>query len=140
MVEGRVYDRVAFTWVSPEEMARRKALREDRWLARQARQGELQAPMIIRDGQGGIHGVQSMADGKFYDSKSNMRRHYREAGVVEVGNDSSYSADGIANYRAPGRQLKSRAEKDANMAGIRHSVQKAISQTNLTAYRKDEIR
>jgi hypothetical protein len=29
----------------------------------------------------------SMLDGKLYDSKSRLRRTYREAGVVEVGND-----------------------------------------------------
>ena len=28
-----------------------------------------------------------MIDGKFYDSKSAMRRHYREAGATEIGND-----------------------------------------------------
>lgn len=31
--------------------------------------------------------VQSMVDGKKYDSKSALRRHYRAAGVYEVGND-----------------------------------------------------
>jgi hypothetical protein len=29
----------------------------------------------------------SMLDGKLYDSKSRLRRTYREAGVTEVGND-----------------------------------------------------
>lgn len=31
--------------------------------------------------------VQSMLDGKMYDSKSALRRTYKAAGVVEVGND-----------------------------------------------------
>lgn len=41
------------------------------------------APMIICDG---IE-VKSMVDGKIYTSKAALRRSYREAGVVEVGNE-----------------------------------------------------
>ena len=33
--------------------------------------------------------VQSMLDGKMYDSKSALRATYKAAGVVEIGNDSS---------------------------------------------------
>lgn len=137
---GLVYDRVAFTWVTPEEMAARNAIREERMFQRRARQGELQCPMIIRDGQGGINGVQSMVDGKHYDSKSAMRRHYREAGVTEVGNDPSVTPEGIASHRQPRARLKSQAEKDARHAANLFSCRKARSQMNLTSYRKDEIR
>jgi hypothetical protein len=76
-------------WVSAAEWQERQWAREDRIFARMANQGELTAPMIIRDGQGGINGFKSMVDGQHYDSKSNMRRHYRERGVTEVGDDSS---------------------------------------------------
>jgi hypothetical protein len=31
--------------------------------------------------------VQSQVDGQLYDSKSAIRRHYRQSGVEEVGND-----------------------------------------------------
>ena len=31
--------------------------------------------------------VQSQVDGKVYDSKASIRAHYRQAGVIEVGND-----------------------------------------------------
>lgn len=31
--------------------------------------------------------VQSQVDGKLYDSKAAIRAHYRQAGVIEVGND-----------------------------------------------------
>jgi hypothetical protein len=31
--------------------------------------------------------VQSQVDGRMYDSKSAIRAHYRQAGVIEVGND-----------------------------------------------------
>ena len=84
----RVYDRVSWTWVTPEEMARRTAEREERAFQRQASQGQLAAPQVIRDAQGGLRGVQSMADGRHYDSKRAMRRHYREAGVLEVGDEA----------------------------------------------------
>lgn len=88
MPDGLVYDRPSFTWVTPEEMARRTAIREERIFRRKASQGQLCAPMIISDGIGrGVQGLQSQADGRFYDSKSALRRHYREAGVVEIGND-----------------------------------------------------
>jgi hypothetical protein len=32
--------------------------------------------------------VQSMLDGQMYDSKAALRRTYKQAGVVEVGNDN----------------------------------------------------
>lgn len=88
MPDGLVYDRVSWTWVSREEMARRTADREERAFRRRASQGQLAAPTVIRDGQGGIRGVQSMADGRHYDSKRAMRRHYREAGMIEVGDEA----------------------------------------------------
>lgn len=112
---GLVYDRVSWTWVSTEEMARRTAEREERWFQRQASQGQLAAPSIIHDGQGGIRGVQSMQDGKLYDSKSNMRRHYREAGVVELGNDAP-------TEKAP--------IKRPDRAKIKESVQRGMAAVN----------
>jgi hypothetical protein len=53
---------------------------------------ELAAPFIISDNleaQAGLNGLVSMADGKRYTSKSELRKGYRRAGVEEVGNDSS---------------------------------------------------
>lgn len=49
-----------------------------------ARSG-LPSPMLISDT---MDPVRSMADGKMYESKSALRAAYREAGVVEVGNDA----------------------------------------------------
>jgi hypothetical protein len=44
--------------------------------------------MIISDSLGkDINGLQSQADGKQYDSKSRLRKHYRDANVTEVGNE-----------------------------------------------------
>lgn len=36
----------------------------------------------------GVQGIQSMADGKRYDSKSAYRRSLKEKGLVELGNDA----------------------------------------------------
>lgn len=45
---------------------------------------DLPFPRIMSDV---MEPVQSMLDGKLYDSKSALRATYRAAGVVEVGND-----------------------------------------------------
>jgi hypothetical protein len=47
---------------------------------------ELPSPGIIFDTMGA---VRSMTDGQMYDSKSALRKQYKQAGVVEVGNDPS---------------------------------------------------
>ena len=36
---------------------------------------------------GGINGIQSMADGRMYTSKSRLRAEYRARGLTEMGND-----------------------------------------------------
>jgi len=43
------------------------------------------APYLNRDG---MDPLMSMADGKLYESKSAMRRAYRELGYEELGNDA----------------------------------------------------
>lgn len=43
------------------------------------------APQVISDTIG--RGVQSMTNGQWYDSKSALRKEYKQAGVIEVGND-----------------------------------------------------
>ncbi len=47
-------------------------------------QSDLPGPYIAGDT---MQPVQSMRDGKMYDSKSRLRRTYRQAGMIEVGND-----------------------------------------------------
>lgn len=44
----------------------------------------LSAPMVVRDTQ---RPLMSMTNGKIYDSKSEMRKEYKRAGVIEVGNE-----------------------------------------------------
>lgn len=80
------YDRPSFAWIPADEWLRRHWEREDRIFAKRANQGELKTPMLISDSLG-LRGVQSQVDGREYDSKSNLRKHYRQSGVIEVGND-----------------------------------------------------
>lgn len=47
---------------------------------------DLPCPQIMGDN---MQPVQSMLDGRMYDSKSALRRTYKAAGVVEVGNDAA---------------------------------------------------
>lgn len=84
LTAGKVFDRVAMTWISPEEHAARMADLEERLFQKRANQGELCAPMVILDG---MSAVQSQTDGRMYDSKSALRAEYRRAGVIEVGNE-----------------------------------------------------
>lgn len=40
--------------------------------------------MVISDS---LDGIKSMVSGERFDSKANLRRHYRANNVIEVGND-----------------------------------------------------
>lgn len=44
----------------------------------------LAAPQVVSDT---MNAVQSQASGKIYDSKSELRKEYKQLGMVEVGND-----------------------------------------------------
>ena len=46
--------------------------------------GDFPTPQVMRDG---MDAVQSQTDGKMYDSKAALRREYKRANVVEVGNE-----------------------------------------------------
>ena len=92
------------------------------------RNWDLAAPMVQSDGMPDApEFVQSMATGKWYDSKSKLRQEYRDLGKVEVGNDPS-----IVDPK-PFKKPRSRRED------LRPHLEKAISQVNLTSSRKDEI-
>ncbi|MFG6591277.1 hypothetical protein [Sulfitobacter sp. 1A12157] len=107
------------TWlghpVSQAEYNRLRNHYEEQAFQRRPTQGTLCCPMIISDTQ---RPLQSMADGKIYDSKSQMRRHYKEAGVVEVGND-------VPTKRAtPSRDERERAKK-ARKASVGRALSRA---------------
>lgn len=81
----------------------------------------LPAPYIISDG---MAPVKSMLDGKTYDSKSALRRTYRDAGVKEVGND-------VATERKPPPSPVDRRQ-------VRASVGKALAKAGLSPDEKLE--
>lgn len=83
---------------------------------RNMNRSSLAAPGFIRDS---MEPVQSMLDGKMYDSKSALRATYKAAGVVEVGNDSSITDPKPFKKPKPDRQA------------IKASVHKAFSQAGL---------
>ena len=115
--DGKVYDRIAMTWVEPAEMARRHADRQEMAFRMKPNQGELACPMIILDT---MKPTQSMLDGKYYDSKSNLRRTYRQGGVEEVGNDPAYTD--------PERvRPKQRPKPDRKAISCRSAWRRAIS-------------
>ncbi|WP_299830679.1 hypothetical protein [uncultured Roseobacter sp.] len=72
------------TWLDADEYDRRYAYHEEMAFQRKTSQGELCAPMVISDTQSAL---QCMTNGKYYDSKSEMRKEHKRAGVVEVGNE-----------------------------------------------------
>jgi hypothetical protein len=76
----------------------------------------LPSPMFIADT---MEPVKSMLDGKMYDSKRNLRKTYKEAGVIEVGNDPA--------------MFRPRKRPPPDEKAIARSVDKAFSQAGLGA-------
>jgi len=74
------------------------------------------APGIIIDT---MAPVQSMLDGKLYDSKSALRATYKQAGVTEVGNDSSVLDPKPFKKPKPDRKaIKAAVGKAFSQAGL----------------------
>jgi ribose 5-phosphate isomerase len=105
--------------VSEAEYAALTAHYEEMAFKRKASQGELCAPMVISDTQ---NAIMSMTNGQHYDSKSEMRKEYKRAGVIEVGND-------VQTKRAtPSRDEINRVQKE------RHgSIHRALSRIGVGA-------
>jgi len=78
----------------------------------------LTAPMIVTDT---MKPVQSMLDGKMYDSKSKLRSTYKAAGMVELGNDSSVTKPTPLKRQKPDRKK------------IRDTIDKSFSRVGLGA-------
>jgi hypothetical protein len=117
---GERWDSVSRAWVRADEWQQRQWAREDAAFARRANQGELSAPMVIGDTM--KRDLQSQVTGRIHDSKSALRREYREHGVVEIGND-------VPKGRGPGykrpeaeakltREALNRARQELDMPGI----------------------
>lgn len=76
----------------------------------------LPAPGVIIDT---MAPVQSMLDGKMYDSKSALRATYKAAGVTEVGNDSSVLDPKPFRKPKPDRKaIKAAVGKAFSQAGL----------------------
>ena len=88
---------------------------------------DLAAPMIIRDS---MDAVQSMLDGKMYDSKRKLRQTYREGGVIEVGDDKSYTNPEYMRRQAP---AEIRRQKEKSRKKVEAAVGKALSQAGFGA-------
>lgn len=77
------------------------------------RRGNFPTPMMIRDG---IDPVQSMADGRWHDSKSSLYRSYRPEGNPQgeeyqiVGNDQKPEVAKTGNIGSEAERRKSRIE------------------------------
>ena len=82
--------------------------------ARYTARADLAAPMLITDC---MTPVQSMLDGAMYDSKAKLRRTYKQAGMVEVGNEKP----------------KARKPRKPDRKSIDATVEKALSRTGFGA-------
>ena len=82
---------------------------------RPAKRSGLAAPSVIGDT---MEPTQSMLDGRHYESKSALRKTYREAGVTEVGSDAPAS---------PPPKTK------PDRKGVEASVSRALSQAGFGA-------
>lgn len=102
------YDKRTGEWVDEDEYAFRKA--ENSQLTARS---TLPRPYIATDT---MDPVQSMLDGRLYDSKSRLRATYRDAGMIEVGNDP-------ARFRQKPKPKPDRKK-------IRDSIQKAEARFN----------
>lgn len=115
LTQGKKFDRISGTWLDPDEYERRRFEWEERAFQKQLSQGQLAVPMVMRDD---MRPVQSMTNGRFYDSKSEIRKEYRRAGVKEVGNDVPMKKP------EPSRDEKRRA-KEARKASIGRALSQA---------------
>lgn len=74
------------------------------------KRSHLPAPRIASDH---MDPVQSQLDGRLYDSKSALRATYRQAGMIEVGNDP--------------QRFKKRIKHKTTRAEIKQVVEKAVA-------------
>ena len=83
---------------------------------RTAKRSDLPSPMITLDT---MDAVQSQLDGKFYESKSALRATYKQAGVVEVGNDSSVlEPKPFKKPKSDRKAIRETVGKALNRAGV----------------------
>lgn len=83
----------------------------------------LAAPQIVSDTMGA---VQSQASGKIYDSKSELRKEYKQLGMVEVGNDPA--------------RLRQKPKHKPDRKDIKDSLQKATARFKRGERTRDELK
>lgn len=79
---------------------------------------DLSAPMVVSSNLeklGGLNGIQSQIDGKYYTCARRLRQEYQGHGVIEMGND-----------KAPPKK-----KKRVTRADVRPTVERAFSQAGL---------
>jgi hypothetical protein len=72
------------------------------------KRARLACPHVVSDT---MDPVQSMLDGKLYDSKARLRQTYKQAGMIEVGNDPA--------------RLRPKDRPKLDKKAIRQSIEKA---------------
>lgn len=76
----------------------------------------LASPMVVTDT---MAPVQSMLDGKMYDSKAALRATYKASGMVEVGNDSSIVDPKPFKRQGPDRKaIRAATDRAFSKAGL----------------------
>ncbi len=66
---------------------------------------------VITDEVNFGRGIKSMVNGQIYTSKTELRRHYKRAGVIEIGNEVNYVAKSESPYQT--EAYKKRLEEDS---------------------------
>lgn len=121
------WDSVSAAWVRADEWQARQWAREDAAFARKANQGELCSPRISTDTT--AKALQSPVTGKWHESKSALRREYRDHGVVEVGNDAP-------TKRGPGYKRPD-AESNATFEALKRAKNELNFPSHVTGIKPD---
>lgn len=111
------FDKELGVWLDEEEYAFRKAIPQQL-----SKRSDLPAPMLMNDS---MEPVQSMVDGKYYDSKRRLRETYKPSGnkegkrFVEVGDDRSITNPKPFRPQRPDRkEIKAAVRTAFSKAGL----------------------
>ena len=131
------WDAFSKAWVRADEWQERQWAREDAAFARKANQGELKCPMILRDT---MKPVQCQATGVWHDSKSELRKGYKRAGVIEVGNEfkNRAKAGTLSRFRNGKPEVDPQDERRKDEAMAKFSQFLDIGGESITGIKHDE--
>lgn len=102
-------------WVFDSKRGR--LVRAETFYARKAAEVAVSAlpfPMVMSD----QIELRSQVDGKIYTSKSTLRRHYRERGYVEVGNEYLRNEPKPPKKQSQKKQIKDSLGRAFNRVGV----------------------